>query len=149
MQKFKILNSNRFMNVLLRDSLFHTFLVREMTLYSDVKYKIDGTIHEDFYVSKDLPAAPFMSWAFLQPKIISLLVNNQIPSYMKIGFVTSPSKTAEISNEANGFILNVLYEKNEFFLNTAWNPKEFTLDKSIEASWDNKIEQFLSKYTFI
>ncbi len=146
---FTISDNKKFMNQLLKNDLFDTFLVREIILYTNIKYIIDGTLNKDFYVSENLPAAPYMSWEFLRPKIHFLLANKDVPSYFKIIFSTTKENTEQISDQAQTFFLNIIYKDNITTITTSWTPKTFTLDKTPEQEWDKKMEKFLCKWNFI
>lgn len=149
MKQFLIVENDKFMDTLFKNSLFDSFLTQEITLYTDIKYKIDGTLHKNFHVNDNVPAAPFMSWKFLRNKIIHLFSQTDEVQYLEIIFLTTKEKTEQISTDAKSFILNIMYENKAFILTSAWSPKIFTMDKSAEIEWDAKIERSLLQYNFI
>lgn len=139
-----IVNNNLFMNCLLKQDLFDSFEVREVTLHTSYKAHIDGRRNVDFYDNEELEGlSEHLSWSELRPHIFELIKGKKSPSYLKVILSTCPAKTLEISEEASTFFLNVSYKEGAISCITGTAYTSFSLDKTPENTWDDKMTKFL------
>lgn len=135
---------------LLKSDLFDTFQVREVVIHTSFKSILEGKVNADFFDTEQVEHLPeYLNWKDMKPHVYQLIAGSRQPSYMKIIFATTPEKTAQISQEASTFFLNITYKDYEMSCSTGIAYKTFTLDKSDEKIWDQKMKQFLLKYDFI
>ncbi|HHX62970.1 MAG TPA: hypothetical protein GX707_20000 [Epulopiscium sp.] len=145
-----IINNNLFMNCLLKQNLFDTFEVREVTLHTSYKMHLDGRRNTDFYDDMESEGrsecqglSEYLSWSELKPHIFELIKGTKSPTYLKIILSTSPLKTQEISEEASTFFLNITYKEGAISCITGTAYASFSLDKTPEQAWDQKMTKFL------
>ncbi|MGL4346441.1 MAG: DUF5721 family protein [Cellulosilyticaceae bacterium] len=150
MEIFEIAHKKEFMAKLLKSDLFDTFQVREIILHTSFKSILDGKTNTDFYDTDEQEHLPeYLNWQHMRPYVYQLIAGSKQPSYMKIVFATTPEKTAQISEIASTFFLNITYKDHEMSCSTGIAYKTFTLDKSDEKTWDDRMKRFLLKYDFI
>lgn len=139
-----IINNGLFMNCLLKQDLFDTFEVREVTLHTSYKMHLDGRRNTDFYDSAEFEGlSEYLSWSELKPHMFELIKGTKLPSYLKIILSTSSKVTQEISHEASTFFLNITYKEGAISCITGTAYSSFSLDKTPEQTWDHKMTQFL------
>lgn len=141
---FSINNNKLFMNYLLRENLFDSFQVREITLHTFHKLHMDGTRNTDFYADYERETlSEYISWHEIRPYIFNLIKGTKSPTYFKIVLSTSPEDTQAISSEISTFFLNITYKENIIQCTTGTAYSTFSWDKTPEHLWDEKIKKFL------
>ncbi|OON96659.1 MAG: hypothetical protein ATN36_05215 [Epulopiscium sp. Nele67-Bin005] len=150
MESFCIDDNKIFMAKLLKGECFDEFEVREIVLHTAVKSIIEGKRNLEFFERDNRESlSEFISWQELKPYVYSLVAGKTLPTFFKIIFSTSPSKTLEISTEVSAFMLNITYKDNEIICTTGCAYKTFLLDKTPEQLWDNQVKNFLFEQKFI
>lgn len=139
-----IINNNLFMSCLLKEDLFNSFEVREVTLHTSYKLHLDGRRNVDFYESHELEGlSEYLGWSEVQPHIFELIKGKKSPTYFKIILSTSTARAQEISPEASTFFLNITFKEGAISCTTGTAYTSFSLDKTPEQAWDHKMTQFL------
>lgn len=153
MQAFEITNRKEFMSKLLKSDLFESFEVREVISHTAFKLVIDGKRNQEYFndIQNDLDRvySEYLTWGELRRHVYQLMQGHTLPTYFKIILCTAPLKTAQLSQDASTFYLNITFKDNQMTCSTGTAYKDFTLDKSADQIWDERIKQFLFKYEFI
>lgn len=153
MQAFEITNRKEFMSKLLKSDLFESFEVREVISHTAFKLVIDGKRNQAYF--NDLQNDPdgiyseYLTWGEIRKHVYELMQGHILPTYFKIILCTPSSKTAQLSQDASTFYLNITFKDNQMTCSTGTAYKDFTFDKSADHIWDERIKHFLFKYEFI
>lgn len=148
-----------FMNKLLLQPSFDSFLLVEAAVTTCCTFHIDGHLKPDYYTreeqeSLNLAGRRFSRWQELRPFCLELIKGKRTPLSFRFTFQLSPENTEKLlfqtespfsPKDVNGLILNVRYDTAGLFLTTAASLNLFTMDKSLEHSWDHMVQKFLLK----
>lgn len=166
MRLTKITNVKHFMNKLLIENSFDSFLISEATIKTFASFVIDGHINEGFYSSDELSemkseassegrifSERLLRWSQVKPHVLNLIKGKKTPSYFKFSFylaeeninkLLSSSDTSITTNDIDGLSLIVKFSEDELTLTSSVSLKIFSLDKSLDKVWDDMVIKFIS-----
>jgi len=136
-----------FMHKLLNEPVFDRFEVRGVTIISFTRFEISCALEsraEEEAV--DGTERRFCDWARLRPCVKQLIVGEKTPRLMKVIFALSSERAAAVHENAAALFLNVTYENGEVLFTTASSEKSFSLDKGIDAAWEEMVQRFMNKH---
>ena len=149
---FKIIASElkNFMNLLLREDTFDQFEARDVEVVNFTKFLISGIEEEISEGEEDGQRRKICSWSVLRPYIFHIIKGEKRPKLIKIAFSPPPSSWASIHPNGSAFFLNMQYNGEEVLFTTAVSEKSFSLDKQVEAAWEEYVKEFFrSKHIVI
>lgn len=149
----------------IKDVTSHLFLKKTFDSFSFIEgeiitfntFRIDGTIHRDFFDTGDgLPRYSY--WSNLRNYCLTLIKGKRTP--LGFHFVLSlPASGIRQFTEQNlpsfrpediqGLYLNLNFDGTSLSCVTGISMKTFTLDKSPEHLWDEKVQDFLRQQNII
>ena len=137
MQALEISNETvkTFMGRLLREDIFDGFKARSVDVLARNRFSIDGEV-------LDGEARDFSAWGDLRPLVYEIVKQMGKPSILKIVF--SHGNPAEIHENASALFLNMMYENGKLGFTTATSQKAFSLDRALDAAWDDWMRGFFS-----
>ena len=166
MKLSKITNVKQFMNKLLIENAFDSFLISEAVIKTGNSFVIDGHINEGFYSETELEefkseasnegrvfSEKLSRWSKIKPFALSVIKGNKTPLYFKMSFylaeeninkLLSSADTSITAADIEGLALIVKYQDNELTVTSSATLKIFSLDKSLEKYWDEMVVKFLS-----
>lgn len=157
MLALKILDTKEFMNLLLRSTIFDSFLLYEATVKTSVVYQIDGRIQQDFFDSfeEDLkPKEDFTLWENQKPHVFQWMKGKRTPLFFKISLLLSKENLNRFLLESNlpfsedtigGLFFHIQYDGHTIFLRDGVSFQTFTMDKSLEHAWSQYLLHFLKQ----
>ena len=120
----------QFMAMLLKDDVFDKFLVRSVSLRTNVTYEIDCAVDENWYDSEDRTALEkYAFWSEIRPVVFNLIKGSRGPGYMKIILSAAPSAAEKIHRNAAALFINITFEKTNLLLLPKFLLKDFVLHK--------------------
>jgi len=165
MQLIKISNVKQFMNKLLIENSFDSFLVSEVIIKTFGSFVIDGHINEGFYSDDEISefeknaenenrifSKKMCRWSTLKPTTLSLLKGKKTPLFFKISFyladeninkLLTGADTSITANDIEGLSLIAKYQDSELVITSSTTLKIFSLDKSLDKIWDEMVMKFL------
>lgn len=168
MRLTKITNVKQFMNKLLIENAFDSFLVSEVIIKTFNSFVLDGHINEGFYTDEEIHElndaatsenrvfSPKLSrWSALKPVALSLMKGKKTPLFFKISFyladeniakLLSSSDTTITTSDIDGLSLIAKYSDDELLITTSTTLKIFTMDKSLDKIWDDMVIRFLTSH---
>lgn len=166
MQLLKISNVKNFMNTLLIETTFDSFLVSEAIVKTFNSFVIDGHINEGFFSDTELNelsaeakkegriySSKLSRWSAIKPTVLSLIKGKKTPLYFKMSFYLAGENICKLllnadtsitTNDIDGLSLIVKYVDNELTVTSSVSLKIFSLDKSLEKIWDEMVMKFLA-----
>lgn len=156
MISIKINDVNNFMQKLLTDDIFDTFLVTEGEICTSNTFTINGHINRNFYNSDELNLIneEFILWKQSKHICFEIIRGKKVPTRMRLIFALPKNGYNKIiadcgmniaKDNINGLYIHILYENSELSVITGTSINIFTLDKTLDKYWDQLITQFLSK----
>lgn len=157
MISLKIPEVKPFMAKLLMNTMFDSYILREMEIQTFTNFQISGQFHEDFFTKEELEERGenrFILWSDVKPIAFSIIKGNKTPIMLKVVFqlpnVQSDELISKLSGkyrpeEIGGLYLNIRFEKGELHIITGVAIKTFTLDKTLEQEWDQEVKSFLKQ----
>lgn len=151
----QILEKKQFMSKLLKEEMFHHFLLVEATVINGVTYSLDGKIAE--VSKKDFPEEfpfSFILYEKAQPKIFEMVKGSYTPSYMKLIFSLTPENIQKTIASANctcdpdtisGMYINVVFQGDQLLVTTGVSYGVFVKDRTLEQEWDRFVKLFFTK----
>lgn len=140
----------QFMAMLLKDDVFDKFLVRSVSLRTNVTYEIDCAVDENWYDSEDrTELEKHAFWSEIRPVVFNLIKGSRLPGYMKIILSAAPSAAEKIHRNAAALFINITFENGAIGVTTGCSQKVFALDKSLDQAWDEVVEKFFKKHGVI
>ena len=168
MKLTKITNVKHFMNKLLIENAFDSFLISEACVKTCNTFIIDCHINKEFYTQAELDelAADAESedriysdrlsrWGTVKPHVLALIKGSKTPLYFKMSFylagenvnkLLSSFDTTIKSGDIDGLSLIVKFENDELIVTSSSTLKIFSLDKSLDKYWDEMVLKFLSSH---
>lgn len=165
MRLTEIKNVKQFMNKLLIENSFDSFLISEAVIKTGNSYVIDGHINSDFYSESELNdfkeesakngrvfSATMSRWSVIKPFVLSIVKGKKTPVYFKFSFyladeniekLLSNADTSIKANDIDGLSVIVKYQDNILTVTSSVSLKIFTLDKSLDKIFDDMVEKFL------
>lgn len=158
MNLIEISDNKKFMKALLIDNLFDSFFLEEAKITTYNTFLIDGHIQEKFYQSLDeteVPEQPdaFSLWGKIKPFCFDIIKGKRLPLQFKIVLHAPHAITTELLNHPDctldagilkALVLTVNYNGTNTTCVTATAMHTFVTDKSIEALWDKRINDFIT-----
>lgn len=168
MRLTKITGVKQFMNKLLIENAFDSFLISEAVIKTGNSFVIDGHINEDFYSAEELASLEAESikdgriyskklsrWSSIKPFALSVMKGKKTPVYFKMSFylaeenvgkLLSSADTSITANDIDGLSLIVKYNDDELTVSSSVSLKIFSLDKSLDKIWDDMVIKFLASH---
>lgn len=135
------------MSNLLKGTTFDLFETRNIEVLTFTKFTISGKI-ETSYIEEHNLERIFCTWEELRPYIFNLIKGSKRPKYIKIVFSLPINLVQKVHTNANAMFLNFSFQNNEITFTTATTEKTFTMDKSIDASFNDFILNFFKINNF-
>ncbi len=132
-----------FMNMLLKEEVFDKFEVRSAVINSFIQFNIDGLL--EIKEETESSVKNYISWKKLRPYIFNIIKGSPRPRIMKLVFSLPRDNMQKLADGASAMFLNILFESGEVLITTGASQKVFSLDKSVEAIWDEYIKKFCKK----
>lgn len=157
MISLKIAEVKPFMAKLLMNTIFDSFLLREMELQTFTGFTITGQQNDAFFTKEELEERGenrSVLWSEVKPIAFSMIKGNKTPLSLKIVFqLPKDSCSGLISRlggrlrieEIGGLYLNIRFDKGELRIITGTAIKTFTLDKTLEQEWDAQVRNILKE----
>lgn len=155
MISLKIEDVKSFMAILLTNTLFDEFILKEMEIQTFTNFNISGQFHKSFFSQEELEERSEKSaalWGEIRGIAFSIIRGNKTPLSMKIVFQLPIGHVIKMIDslggklkieDVGGLFINVRFEKNELNIITGTAIKTFTLDKTLEQEWDLWVKRFL------
>ena len=145
-----------FMSQLLLTDTFDGFLLAEASITSGFTAVLAGHIHPDFYPEDAVPRqeAGYLYWATMRPVCLSLIRGQRTPLSFQFVFRLSDTNTARLIGQTGvawdaadvaGLFLNIKYAGGSLSATTATSLRRFSMDKSLDAAWDQMVRKFFLK----
>ena len=169
MRLSKITNIKLFMNKLLIENAFDSFLISEAIIKTGNTFVIDGHINEGFYSAEEISemrdealndnrifSEKLSRFIQLKPFILSTIKGKKTPSYFKFSFylalenvdkLLALSDTTIKRSDIDGLSLIVKFSDSELTCTSSISLNIFTTDKSIDKIWDDMVLKFLSSHS--
>lgn len=131
-----------FMNRLLREDIFDLFEVRGVELNALTHVEISGAVDRDRQSGEE---RPYLSWERLKPLVTEAIKHGGKPRTLRIIFSGSDAVNTTVHPNASALFLNMAYENGGVTFTTATAQKEFTLDKTLDALWEEYVQAFFKR----
>ncbi|MDO4187440.1 MAG: DUF5721 family protein [Lachnospiraceae bacterium] len=170
MRLFKITNVKQFMNKLLVEGAFDSFLVSEVLIKTGNSYVIDGHLNKDFFSEDELNVLrseaesngrifheSLSRFSELKPLVFSIMKGKKTPVSFKMSFylaeenvikLLASSNTSFTKGDIDGLSIIVKYSEGELTVTSTASLKIFSLDKSLEKYFDDMVNKFLTSQEF-
>lgn len=149
-----ITDINNFMNDLLINERFDSFLLSDGEIHTSNSFTIDGRINQKFYSEDELNSMEnFISWKDIKNIFFQIIKGKKVPTKLKLVFSCPSSRFENIIQESGalfteeqigGLYLHILYENNTITCITGTSLNTFSLDKTLDKYWDEYMYKFLS-----
>lgn len=157
MISIKINDIKNFMQKVLIDETFDSFLIKEGEINTGCTFSFNGRINRDFYDEDELSSVTedFILWKNVKHICYEMIRGKKVPTRMKFIFASPVSTYDKIisdcdlnitSENIGGLYIHILYENNSITIITGTSLNIFTMDKSLDKYWDNIVTQFLNKH---
>lgn len=168
MRLSRIKNVKHFMNKLLIENAFDSFLISEATIKTFSSFVIDGHINEGFYSSEEIAELKELAesenrifseklsrWSKIKPFALSVMKGKKTPEYFKFSFYLASEninkllQNADTSikpNDIDGLSLIAKYSGGELSVISSVSLKIFSPDKSLDKIWDDMVIRFLTSH---
>jgi len=150
----KIEDIRQFTSSLFLGDLFDKFLVREASIVTFNTFTIDGRVKHGYYTEAELEEKKieeYSAWAVVKPVCFSLIKGKKLPGSFQIVLQIPPADVERFlsysqlgirSEQIKGLYLNIRYEEGRLNCVTGTSINFFTLDKSLDAEWDEAVKRF-------
>lgn len=161
MISLKINNTKVFMNQMLLQNTFDSFLVKEASIETFYSIIIDGRRKKDFYTLEELEELEgnsslpeLITWAECKALCLEMIKGKKIPLSFHFVLKLSPKNTEKTISatdttltplDVSGLYLNISFENGSVTVITGTSLNTFTMDKSLDHAWDEMIKKFLTK----
>lgn len=160
MTTLQILSIKNFMNHILSQTTFDTFLLEEAIIKTYNTFVIDGHIQKDFYSLEELSDSnlcpyDFSQWKDIKKICFDLLKGKRLPISFKIVLHLLPDTMQSLLNGAvlpyepslvSAFVLNIQYDKGRLTVTTGISYRSFVLDKQADSIWDNYFINYMNSH---
>ena len=167
MQTIEILEIKNFTGKLLLGEEFDKFQLIEAHVTTNVDFKIDGSIHKEFF-DEAYEITPYVLWKDIKHFVLSFIKGKILPIRFKLIFSLRPADIPRLLQKGeldedpeniSSLNFTILYERahkdpdviadsvfsQKMTCTTGFARKNFTLDKTTENYWDETIEDFINK----
>lgn len=152
-----------FMKQLLVGSLFDAFLVSSAEVTTYASFRIDGTLHPDFYQKEEADAIRKASdrlarWKQIRPFVTSVISGDRQPLLLKVVLQVPAGQAEEMLAKSGisctpedlyGLFLNIQFRDGALTLTTGCSVRLFTAEHEVGKMWDQSMQKFLEKYELI
>ena len=147
MLAFTINDTKSFMHLLLKETVFDSFLFRQGEIVTFSTFSIDGKRNADFYSSDEIEQglSAYAYWEEIRPFVFQTIKGQKLPKSIKLVLSLSEEKLMHLPNTKAAF-LNILFRENAILCTTAIAQETFSLDKQGEAVWEEYILKFFKKH---
>ena len=159
MLAIQVENIRDFMKKLLLQDTFDAFLVSEVSVTTFVTFRIDGSLHPEFYSSgteEELrqEARSHALWRELKPFCLSVIRGQRQPLSLQIVLQLPPGRSRELLEEhvpsldpadLFGLFLNIRYRGDVLTVTTGTSVRSFSPDRSLDTAWDACVRKLLEK----
>ncbi len=132
-----------FMNELIKKDTFDKFEVRSCDITTFVTYNIDCRLNREWYGSDTTRF--FCKWEELRPYVYNIIKGSKKPKSMKIVMAIGEKAAAKIHPNGKACFINIVFEEERVAVVTGTAQIEFSLDKSLDAAWDDKVKEIFKK----
>ncbi len=142
-----------FMNRLLVDSVFDSFLFVEGALQMGFSHEFDGHLNRDFYTESELSGLPegetYISYSQVRPVLFSLIRGKRTPLSFRLTLQLKSAQTQALLSSipsapsVKGLLLNIRFDGQRVFLTSGVNYTAFSFDKAPERAWDQWLTEFI------
>lgn len=124
-----------------------SFIEGEITTFA--KFTINGFLQKSFF--EEPPAGEYASWKHFRDYCYSIIKGKRTPLSFRLIFSLSPGDIGNFltsedldfaPEDVQGLYLNFRYDGSKLTCTTGTSFKQFTMDKSLEAAWDKKVQEF-------
>jgi hypothetical protein len=153
MISLKIEEVKTFMAMLLANSMFDEFVLKEMEIQTFTSFHVSGQFFENFFSKEELEErSPAVLWGEIRETAFSIIRGNKSPLLMKIVLQLPEASVGRLIEslggrlrieDVGGLYLNIRFEKNELHIITGTSIKTFTLDKTLDMEWDSWVRNYL------
>lgn len=156
MISLKIVEVKPFMAMLLANTLFDEFYLKELEIQTFTTFHVSGQLNEKFFSNEELEERDTRNailWSEIRGIAFSMVKGNKSPISMKIVFQLSNNQSIQLIEslggtlrieDVGGLYINIRFENNELHIITGIAIKTFTLDKTLEQEWDVWFKRFLT-----
>lgn len=166
MRLLKVTNVKQFMNKLLIENSFDSFLISEAIVKTSNSIVIDGHINREFFSENELSdlkaeaalegrifSEKMSRWSSLKPTVFSLMKGKKTPLFFKMSFcladeniekLLSSAETSIKSNDIDNLSVVVRFQEDELTVTSLASLKIFSLDKSLDKIFDDMVTKFLT-----
>jgi len=157
MISLNILEVKPFMAKLLTNTIFDSFLLRELEIQTFTNFQVTGQFNEEFFSDDELEKREeklFILWSDVRAIAYAMIKGNKTPLSLKVIFQLSQTHSMELVQrlagrlrieDVGGLYMNIRFEKGELHIITGTAIKTFTLDKTLEQEWDTEVKDFLRR----
>lgn len=143
-----------FMNKLLLNTAFDSFLLLEASITTFNTFHIDGTLQKDYFTQEEkelLDDRNLSKWSEIRPFCLELIKGKKTPLSFKLTFQLSSSNTEKLllqtgikipPEQIRGLLLNIRFTGKKLFCTTGTSLAVFTMDKSMDHAWDDMVQRF-------
>lgn len=155
MISLKIEDVKSFMAMLLTNTLFDEFILKEIEIQTFKNFHVSSQFYENFFSKEELEEREEKGdalWSEIRGIAFSIIRGNKTPLSMKIVLALSRKHVIALVNslggklnieDVGGLYINIRFEKNDLHIITGTAIKTFTLDKTLEQEWDIWVRKFL------
>ncbi|MBQ9321484.1 MAG: hypothetical protein IJ239_03885 [Eubacterium sp.] len=171
---FEIDQIKRFMSRLLISDAFDHFLVPEVSITTFATFRIDGTLHHEFYgdlsdnndistgggsavsgqsISPDRDAR-YVRWADLKEHCLAIIRGKRTPLAFQFVF-QYPEEAAKklimqeslpvAPEDVNGLYFNCRFQDGRLLVTSGTSLAIFDMQKAVERAWDAQLSRFLTR----
>ena len=168
MRLSKITNVKLFMNKLLIENAFDSFLISEAVIKTGNSFVIDGHLNKEFYSNDELSALSdeataegrvfsdkLSRWVSIKPFALSVMKGKKTPVYFKMSFylatenvekLLASADTSFSTNDIDGLSLIIKFSEDTLTVTSSVSLKIFSTDKSLDKTWDDMVLKFLASH---
>lgn len=158
MVALKVEDIRRFTSELFIGSMFDRFWVREADIVTCNAFHVDGRVRPEFYTPQEMEEqeiGEFSAWETVKPVCFSLIKGKKLPGSFRIVLQLGKTQAERFLAEkrlpvrpeqVGGMYLNIRYENGELHCVTGTSVNFFTMDKSLDAEWDEAVKAFFKKH---
>ena len=159
MKSTDIENIKNFTARLFAGSDFDGYLVPEAQFSTACAFTIDGHINAGFVGEEGLKLPEnregIVFWKRLRPVCYEIIKGKRVPTRFSIILMAPSQKVIEFLNQSgishdpadiNGLFLNIYFKQGKLSCTTGCSLKTFSMDRKIEAAWDEYIAVFLKHF---
>lgn len=147
MISFTIDDTKEFMNLLLKQTAFDHFHIRQIDITTFANFQINGLKNKDYFslAEKELITEKYCFWEEIRPFAFQIIKGQKLPKNIKIIFSMPENKKELVCPIPATFFLNIIFEQNTLTCTTGCSLKTFSMDKTAHYAWDEWVLSFFHK----